>query len=292
MQTSLNKTSSGILLVDKPSNKTSSQIILEIKRKFNFQKVGHAGTLDPLATGLLVVLINKATKLSNYLLSANKEYNVCMKLFVKTDTGDILGKITEIKPFDKIAKKDFVNAFNFFNGFIYEQYPPIYSAIKYNGKKLYEYARQNVDIEIKPRKVVINKIDSLEYNKKLGLISFNVKCSKGTYIRSLVNDIAAKLNTVATVYSLRRIASGNFMIDNALVVDKLSEQNIMPIYNALLLNNYTMFQYHDEKVILQGKLIELIHHSEPYIFILNKDKKLLAIYQHIFDHKYKCVRGI
>ncbi|CAJ0918277.1 21723_t:CDS:10 [Entrophospora sp. SA101] len=162
----------GILLIDKPTGLTSHQVVKIIRQRLNIKKVGHAGTLDPLATGLLVIMLGKTTKL-----------------------------IAEI--------------INTFNNHAYYQQPPIYSAIKFQGKKLYEYARRGIKIEVPSRLVIIKKIKLLDYNQTDGIISFMAECSKGTYIRSLVQDIAKKLGTVANVKELRRISSGNFHISQA-----------------------------------------------------------------------------
>ena len=283
----------GIILVDKPINKTSSKVILEIKRKFNFKKVGHAGTLDPLATGLLVVLINKATKLSNYLLTADKKYQVTMKLFVETNSGDITGKLIKWEGHKVLKKKNISASFNYFDGFTYDQYPSIFSAIKYKGKQLYKYARANEEVKIKPRKVMINSITSVNYSKKRASISFIVSCSKGTYVRSLVKDIAKKMGTIATVSELRRIQSGNFVLSNAKTLDSLNpKKDIISMYDALLKNKYIIIQHHDKDAIKYGKSINIINHNEPFVFIVDNNKKILAIYKHVFEHMYICARGI
>ncbi len=283
----------GIMLIDKEPYKTSSQLILEIKKKYNFKKIGHAGTLDPLATGLLVILINKATKLSSYLLNADKKYLVEMRLFIRTNSGDITGKFIDIKPYKIFSNKTIISILNYFNGFIYDQYPPIFSAIKYKGKKLYEYAYNKQKIEINPRKVTIKKIKFLSYNKKTSIVKFVVECSKGTYIRSLVEDIAKKLKTVATVYKLKRLKSGNFSISNAKKIKDLNPKNdLISMYDGILKSEYPIINYHNETIIKHGKPITIINHSNPIVFIKNKNNDLIAIYKHVVDHLYICIRGI
>ncbi|AGM25168.1 tRNA pseudouridine(55) synthase TruB [Spiroplasma chrysopicola] len=282
----------GILLIDKPVGKTSNQVIQIIKKKLGINKIGHAGTLDPLATGLLVVLLNNGTKISDYLLTADKGYDVTMKLFIKTDSGDITGKIIEeITPF-KMKRKIIKKAFESFNGFIYEQYPPKYSAIKVSGKKLYEYARAEQEVQITPRTVTIQSIKFKSYNHVTQTIQFSVICSKGTYVRSLVEDIAYKMGILATVQQLTRVQSGNFKLADAVKVEDVSHNDIISMYDALFINKQPLLMYHYDEEIRQGKPIVIINHSDPNIFIIDKHKNVLAIYKHIGKHVYACQRGL
>ena len=223
----------GLLLIDKPTGLTSHQVIESIRKKLKIKKVGHAGTLDPLATGLLVIMVGKTTKLSNFLISQFKAYQVEMELFIETDSGDITGKITK-KEYEKskLEKERVQAVINSFHNCTYWQTPPIYSAIKIKGKKLYEYARKGEKITIPPRQVIIKKIQLLEYIVEKNIISLEVECSKGTYIRSLVGDIANKLETVATVIKLRRISSGDFHISQAINLEEVNEERIVS-YSSL-----------------------------------------------------------
>ena len=211
----------GILLIDKPSGITSHKVIEIIRRKLNLKKVGHAGTLDPLATGLLIIMLGKATKLSNQLVSQSKSYEVEMKLFLETDTGDVTGKIIKSEKERIFTENQIQAVFNFFNDYEYWQKPPIYSAIKIGGRKLYQYARQGISIEVPPRLVKIEKLKLLSYSPQEAKINFVVECSKGTYIRSLVKDIAEKLKTTATVSQLRRISSGKFHVNQARKLEEI-----------------------------------------------------------------------
>ncbi len=282
----------GIFLINKPTGKTSNKVIQEIKQKLQINKIGHAGTLDPLTTGLLVVLVNNATKMSEYLLTADKAYDVEMWLFVETDTGDITGNVlNKTAPF-KIQKKILEKIFNEFNGFMYEQYPPKYSAIKVNGKKLYEYARQDKEVKIKPRTVTIKAIKLKKYDAHNHTIKFSVLCTKGTYIRSLVTDIAAKLNTIATVTALCRTQSGNFMLSKAINLEAVNFNELISMYDSLFINNQQLLLYHHDEEIRQGKPIVIINHTDPIIFIIDKNKNVLAIYKHIGKHVYACQRGL
>lgn len=217
----------GLLLIDKPAGLTSHQVVAIVRNRLGIKKVGHAGTLDPLATGLLVVMVGKATKLSNQLTAQFKIYEAEMKLFQQTDTGDIAGKIIKEQKPQIFTLSQVQTALNSFNQTTYWQTPPLYSAIKIKGKKLYEYARQGLKVEIPPRKVIINSIKLLEYNSDQGKINLIVECSKGTYIRSLVQDIAQKLGTIATLSQLRRTSSGSFHLDQAIKLDGVRPDKII-----------------------------------------------------------------
>ena len=219
----------GLLLIDKPSGITSHKVIEIVRKRLNIKKVGHAGTLDPLATGLLVVMLGKTAKLSNLLTSQFKTYQTEMELFIETDSGDITGKIMKrekTKPFKREKVQEIINSFS---NYTYWQKPPLYSAIKVGGKKLYEYARQGKKIEVSPRQVIIKKIELLEYTLEKNTINLQVECSKGTYIRSLVKDIAQRLSTIATIAKLRRISSGNFHINQAVKLKEVSLEKIISV---------------------------------------------------------------
>lgn len=191
----------GIIVVNKPSGCTSHDIVSKIRKSLKLKKVGHTGTLDPLATGVLPILLGNATKLSKYLINHDKEYVATIKLGVKTETGDIEGSIIDEQKVPLFTEEQIIEVLNSFVG-KQKQMPPMYSAIKVNGKKLYEYARNGEKIEVTPRDIEIYNISFLQYidNK----IKFKVSCSKGTYIRSLCEDIAQKLNTVGTMENLER----------------------------------------------------------------------------------------
>ena len=209
----------GIVLINKPKNCTSHDIVSKVRKTLNIKKVGHTGTLDPNATGVLPLLIGDATKLSKYLINHDKEYEVVLKLGIKTDTADSEGKIIEQKQVGKLNENLISTVLKEFLG-KQKQVPPMYSAIKVNGKKLYEYARKGENIEIKPREIEIYNIELL--NVEEDEISFRVGCSKGTYIRSLCEDIAQKLGTVGYMKKLNRTKVGEFYIEDAIDVEKLS----------------------------------------------------------------------
>lgn len=187
----------GVLIINKPINISSQGVVSKVKKILNEKKVGHAGTLDPMATGVLPVLVGKGTKVSKYLIEHNKTYVASIKFGAKTTTGDCEGDIIEIDKFNiaDYSRKSIQNVLNTFLG-ISKQVPPIYSAIKVNGKKLYEYARDGKEVELKPREIEISEISLKNIDVKNNEISFEVSCSKGTYIRSLCEDIAKKLGTI------------------------------------------------------------------------------------------------
>lgn len=224
----------GIIIVNKEKNWTSNDVVQKIKGIFH-EKVGHTGTLDPLATGVIPVLIGKGTLLSKYLINHDKEYIATIKLGEKTSTGDSEGEIIEKQKVDEnMLDEIFVkNTLNKFKGTI-TQIPPIYSAIKINGKKLYEYARKGQSIEIPCRNIEIYKINLLSVSKQDKEIIFRVHCSKGTYIRTLCEDIAKELGTVGFMKDLQRIKVGDFSIENSLTISELNnkekvEQNFISI---------------------------------------------------------------
>jgi len=219
----------GILLVDKPAGITSHKVIEIIRQKLNIQRVGHAGTLDPLATGLLIIMVGKATKLSNQLISQFKTYEVTIKLFLETDTGDVTGKVVKSEKERKFEKKPIQEIIKSFDNYTYWQQPPLYSAIKIKGRKLYQYARKGIKVTVPPRQVVIKSIKLVNYEKEKNQINIIVECSKGTYVRSLVKDIAEKIGTIATVSRLRRISSGSFRIEQAIKIEEIKEEKIISL---------------------------------------------------------------
>lgn len=214
----------GIIVINKEKEYTSHDVVAKLKKKLNISKVGHTGTLDPNATGVLPILIGKGTKFSKYLINHDKIYEVELELGKKTDTADIEGKVIEEKNVDeKYIKENLLQVLESFVG-KQEQIPPMYSAIKKNGKKLYEYARAGEKVEIEPRKIEIYKIDLNKYDKNI--ITFVVSCSKGTYIRSLCEDIAKKLNTVGYMKNLKRLQVGEFNIKDAVYIDDIDLKNV------------------------------------------------------------------
>lgn len=213
----------GIIILNKQKGCTSHDVVAKTKRLLK-EKVGHTGTLDPNATGVLPLLVGQGTKLSAYLIEHDKEYIATLKLGEKRDTADSEGAIIEERQIDySVLQKE--NVEKILQSFIgkQEQIPPMYSAIKINGKKLYEYARKNEKIELEPRHIEIYKMDLINIIKDT--IIFKVQCSKGTYIRSLCEDIAKRLNTVGYMQDLERSRVGKFDIKDSITIEEL-EQNI------------------------------------------------------------------
>ena len=208
----------GFLNIIKPKGITSHDVVSRLRKITQIKQIGHTGTLDPFATGVLPVCIGKATRLIEY-LQDDKEYLAEVQFGKNTDTYDIDGQVTKV--FDtKITEQEILEILPNFRGEI-SQLPPIYSAIKVNGKKLYDYARKGETVEIQPRKVNITKLELLSFDKEKQLAQIIVGCSKGTYIRSLAYDIGAKLNCGAYLSALKRTKAGDFIIENAISLDDL-----------------------------------------------------------------------
>lgn len=216
----------GIVIINKSKGYTSHDIVAKVK-KITGEKVGHTGTLDPLATGVLPLLIGKGTLCSKYLMNHDKTYKVVLKLGIKKSTGDEEGEILQEESVDKNSLEE-QNINNVLNSFLgeQEQIPPIYSAIKVDGKKLYEYARKGQEVEIKPRKITIYAIRLLKVDEEKKEIQFEVSCSKGTYIRSLCEDIAKKMGTVGYMKELQRTQVGTFTLEQSILIEDLTKESI------------------------------------------------------------------
>ena len=269
---------SGLLVVNKPKGITSRDVVNEVSKIFKTKKIGHTGTLDPIATGVLVLTINKATKLSEIITSEEKIYQAEVILGIKTDTLDITGNILE-KCNTNYTKKDIVNTLNSFIG-TYNQEVPIYSAVKINGKKLYEYARNNEEVTLPKRMVTIKeiKLDELNYIDNKTIFKFTCKVSKGTYIRSLINDIATKLNTIGTMKNLIRIEQGNFNIKDSYTLEDIKNNNYKMISIKQALKDYFTVKV-DEKLkfkIVNGQVLDDIYNQEYVLFI---DDDVIGLYK-------------
>jgi tRNA pseudouridine55 synthase len=256
---------SGILLVDKPRGPTSHDVVEEVRKKLNQRRVGHAGTLDPFATGLLIIGVGNATRLLEYLMNHNKIYKVKMKLGLITDTFDTTGKIEEERPC-KATKDEIIETIKSFVG-NYVQVPPAYSAKKYKGERLYELARQGKIVRLPPRQVTIHRVEDIEIE---GLfVSFTVETSPGTYVRSLCMDIGYKLGCGATAVELRRLKVGPFRVEDAVDVYSLSAEEItkriIPISKALHFPKVWINNEAKERVLNGMKIhTEDILHHEPF----------------------------
>ena len=266
--------SNGLLIINKEKGHTSRDIVNIISREFETKKVGHSGTLDPLATGVLVITINKYTKLNTLLTSEYKEYIAEVTLGIKTDTLDIEGRVLDKKEVH-INKNDLEKTLKKYEK-SYMQEVPIYSAVKVNGKKLYEYAREGIHVKLPQKEVTIKKIELLDFKEN----RFTFKClvSKGTYIRSLIRDILIDLNVIGTMSNLIRTKQGIFDIKDAYSLDdvKKGDYKLLKIRDVLRIDKVTVSDELKFK-ILNGNKVKG-NYSDRVLF-LDKDGGELAIYK-------------
>lgn len=249
----------GIIVINKPKNYTSHDVVAKVKKLLNIKKVGHTGTLDPNATGVLPLLLNSGTKLSKYLIEHDKEYEVTLKLGIRTDTLDGEGKVLEKKEVDRKMlenTKQMEKVLNSFTG-KQTQVPPMYSAIKVKGKKLYEYARKGENVEVQPRQIEIYNIELQKVDIKKQEIEFKVQCSKGTYIRTLCEDIATKLGTIGYMKELNRTKVGKFGLEEAITIEKLEEYIENKKYEDLNIITMEELLKEKEKIVLNEKNLEM-----------------------------------
>lgn len=254
----------GIILLDKRLGVSSNRALQEVKRLFNANKAGHTGALDPLATGLLPLCFGEATKVSAMMLDDNKRYQAVVKLGVMTDTGDSEGKVIEQKPVPELSQQMIENCLNHFLGEI-DQVPPMYSALKHNGKKLYELAREGKTVERKARRINIFELKLLA--STADTLTLDVFCSKGTYIRSLAEDIGHNLGCGGTIIELRRTQAGQFKLEDALTIEQCQAMPLEQLMASLLsvdqpLQEIPMIELSTQQAVLikHGQQIE--HEAE------------------------------
>lgn len=275
----------GILLVNKPSGMTSHDVVNKVRKILHTKKVGHCGTLDPDATGVLVLCVGKATKALQFLMSEKKEYIATLFLGVATDTYDASGTVLETKAFEGIDNLEAT-----LQSFVgkQQQMPPIYSAIKVKGKKLYEYARQNEEVDIQPRDICIDDIKFIQMNGPE--IQIKVQCSKGTYIRSLCVDIANKLGYPGHMSHLIRTQSGQFRIEDCVSLEQLESGDFHLLTLEEAFAHFKKYVVEDENIVIHGKLIQSdIDHQ---VVVVNRDGKVLAVYGPNGQGYLKSVRGL
>lgn len=268
----------GFLNIYKPAGMTSHDVVACLRRVTKIKQIGHTGTLDPFATGVLPVCIGKATRLIEY-LDDDKEYIATVQFGAETDTYDCDGQITE--DYSKhVSIEEIQAALKNFEGEI-EQYPPIYSAIKVNGKKLYEYARQGENVEIKPRLVTISKIKLLNFDEEQQIAQIVIACSKGTYIRSIAHDLGKKLECGGYLVALERTKAGHFTVENTIKLDTLNEKS--DVYNKLInpldvlsMPVYTLNEKEKERVS-HGMPLKFEEDKNLHIVILVYSGKIYAI---------------
>lgn len=270
----------GIIVVNKEKGCTSHDLVSKVK-KIVKEKVGHTGTLDPLATGVLPLLIGKGTLCSKYLINHNKEYIAVLKLGVSTDTMDGEGIVLEEKDVDtSILEKS--NVEKILSGFVGKQIqePPIYSAIKVKGKKLYEYARKGESVEIPKREIEIYDMELRGINKIENEIEFKVKCSKGTYIRSLCSDLAKKLGTIGYMKDLKRLKVGEFSIENSITInEKTTKEDIEKkiITVEKLFENKEKIELDTKKLILLLNGVKLSYNNKDEVYRIYSSNKFIGL---------------
>lgn len=267
----------GVIIINKPKGYTSHDIVNIVRKQLKMKKVGHTGTLDPNATGVLPILVGQATKISKYLIEHRKTYIATIELGEKRDTGDSEGNITEedanIKELDVNIIEQVLKSFLGKQ----KQIPPMYSAIKVNGKKLYEYARNGQEVKVEPREIEIYKIELIEY--KNNKIEFKVECSKGTYIRTLCEDISEKLGTVGYMKELQRTAVNKFRIEDSINLEELSEdtaqERIMTIENIFKEKEKLYLNDKGVELFLNG--VQLTRELEDGVYRVYNDNKFIGL---------------
>jgi len=282
---------SGIMIIDKPQGMTSNQLVQTVKHQFHWKKVGHAGTLDPMATGVMIILVNQATKLSDLLLNETKKYLVTMKLYQATSTGDVEGEVISSTPNLELSEAEIKKVLAKYQNYTYQQIPPIYSAIKKDGRKLYEYARAGQEVTINPRTVTIIETKFLDYQVEKQEVSFETLVSKGTYIRSLVVDITKDLQTIGHIVKLTRTQSGSFSLEQAVKYEEVEIDDLIPtikVVEQLPTAKYQLTVDQFEKVS-HGQKIELpINDNEVFLIYENK---VIALYEKVVNQLYRSLKN-
>lgn len=284
----------GIIIVNKPYGYTSRDVVNILCKKFKTKKIGHTGTLDPIATGVLILCIGSATKLVEALTSDDKEYVATVELGTLTDTLDNTGNVIKEEK-TNLNVNQIKKALEKMQG-VYEQEVPIYSAVKINGKKLYEYAREGINVELPKRMVNIKSLELINNIKyENNKTTFQIRChvSKGTYIRSLVNDIAHELGTVGTMTSLNRVKQGIFNISDSYTLEDIENDNYKLLSIKEALSNVKQVIVSGEELfkIKNGTRLENIYHSDKVLFLdefnneialyktLDNDNKIIKVYK-------------
>lgn len=221
----------GVLLVDKPTDHTSHDVVARLRGKLQMKKIGHAGTLDPMATGLLIMLVGKATRISQYLISLDKEYTGTIEFGKITDSQDAEGRVMETRPVPPMSRAEVEQAMQ---GFLGDQYqmPPMYSAIKIDGVPLYKKARKGEEVEREPRFIRVSGFELTGF--ELPRIDFRLRCSKGTYVRTIAHDLGQKLGCGAHLAALRRTATDKFNVSQALTLDQIMSMSLPEIEQRLI----------------------------------------------------------
>ncbi|MDA8607391.1 tRNA pseudouridine(55) synthase TruB [Gammaproteobacteria bacterium] len=276
---------SGFLLVNKDSGITSSRVVQILKKKFNLKKVGHLGTLDPMATGLLIIAINRATKFASLLLQSEKSYRAEVTLGIQTDTDDAEGGVISTKKNYK-NKSEVKEALLTFVGES-EQTPPNYSALKHKGKPMYKYARDGIKVDKPARKIFIKNINNIEIN--FPKVSFDIGCSKGTYIRSIARDLGIKLSCGAHLSKLIRTSQEKFMLSDACSIDDINLEKLISLESAFEDLDFIQLNESDTKAFLHGRSIEVDFEHADLLRVYDADNIFIAIGKKTsqgFKHEY------
>lgn len=276
----------GLILLNKEANMTSHDLVNKVRKQLVIKRVGHTGTLDPNATGLMIIAFGKATKLVNYLQKDTKEYILEMKLGVLTDTLDMWGETLKEEDFLKPSKKDFNKVLTSFIGKQLQQ-PPMYSAIKVKGRKLYELARENITVDIPKREIEIYEMELLDYGDT---IKIRTLCSSGTYIRTLCLDIAKKCGTVGTMTSLVRTKVGDFKLTDANSIAQLQNNEFSVIKPEIALSKYPVVEYANLADILNGRTIKL--DTKEDLVLIRVNGNIMAFYERANNNVFKSKRGL
>lgn len=263
----------GFLLVNKESGLSSNQIVQKVKNKFSFKKVGHLGTLDPAAEGLLILAINRATKFSTYFLNSDKSYFVKIELGISTNTDDATGEIIA-KSEVRCSSSDVKRAINNFLGKSLQK-PPYFSALKFKGKPLYKYARKGKLIDKKPREIEIKEIRNITYKNKI--CSFELSCSKGTYIRSIARDLGENLGCGGHMISLKRLSQHNFNIKDSRIFENLSENQLISIDDAFIEYEKLTLTKDGSKIFQNGGKLSVNIESNNVLRVYNQFKEFIGL---------------
>lgn len=280
----------GILLINKEKGWTSRDVCNRCQNIFDTKKIGHTGTLDPFATGLLVITVNKANKICQFLDDYKKTYVATLKLGSKTQTGDNTSEIIASKDFKTYTKEEIISVLESFVGDIF-QVPPMTSAIHHEGRKLYELYYEGVEVEREKRKVTVYDINLISYENDE--IVFSCSVSKGTYIRTLGEDIALKLDTYGHLTNLFRTNIGPYDVKDAKKISEVKrDENLLSTYSALSFMSSYCLEDDMVKKVKDGHWLTLPEYKDELIFVHTKDLTPIAIYERAKENKYKCRRGL
>jgi tRNA pseudouridine55 synthase len=275
----------GFLLVNKDPGITSSRVVQIVKKKFQLKKVGHLGTLDPMATGLLIIAINRATKFASLLLQSEKSYRAEVTLGIQTDTDDAEGETISSKKVD-ITELEIKETLLTFLGVSY-QLPPDYSALKHKGKPMYKYARNGIKVEKAERKIFIKNIQNILI--EIPKVSFDISCSKGTYIRSIARDLGAKLGCGAHLSGLIRTSQEKFMLSDACSLDDINLEDIISLEKAFEDLDFIKLNEKDSKAFIHGRSIERDFDHTNLLRVYDSANQFIAIGKNSskgFKHEY------